>query len=119
RKKRDMRLREAIHFLHNDPESAVTSKLSLHDDLPIYEGPALGLQQGYAGGQRAGVRRHRHRGAVRAGVRRHAGHPDGEGEEHGRSEEHTSELQSRFDIVCRLLLEEKKEINNYTAKQLI
>src|SRR5207249_11150508 len=25
-----------------------------------------------------------------------------------RSEEHTSELQSRFDIVCRLLLEKKK-----------
>src|SRR5699024_11832967 len=28
----------------------------------------------------------------------------------GRSEEHTSELQSRFDIVCRLLLEKKKKI---------
>src|SRR5699024_5638269 len=27
---------------------------------------------------------------------------------YGRSEEHTSELQSRFDIVCRLLLEKKK-----------
>src|SRR5438067_7565056 len=29
-------------------------------------------------------------------------------EEHARSEEHTSELQSRFDLVCRLLLEKKK-----------
>src|SRR5437868_11057970 len=29
-----------------------------------------------------------------------------------RSEEHTSELQSRFDIVCRLLLE-KKKISSY------
>src|SRR5699024_11667181 len=28
-----------------------------------------------------------------------------------RSEEHTSELQSRFDLVCRLLLEKKK--HNY------
>src|SRR5207249_12166169 len=28
---------------------------------------------------------------------------------HSRSEEHTSELQSRFDIVCRLLLEKKKK----------
>src|SRR2546421_11988896 len=28
-----------------------------------------------------------------------------------RSEEHTSELQSRSDLVCRLLLEKKKEIN--------
>src|SRR5438067_3935808 len=27
---------------------------------------------------------------------------------HFRSEEHTSELQSRFDLVCRLLLEKKK-----------
>src|SRR5699024_12350605 len=26
----------------------------------------------------------------------------------GRSEEHTSELQSRFDLVCRLLLEKKR-----------
>src|SRR5438067_3285556 len=27
-----------------------------------------------------------------------------------RSEEHTSELQSRFDLVCRLLLEKKKKM---------
>src|SRR5437868_7679649 len=27
-----------------------------------------------------------------------------------RSEEHTSELQSRFDLVCRLLLEKKKDV---------
>src|SRR5437868_10671978 len=30
-----------------------------------------------------------------------------------RSEEHTSELQSRFDLVCRLLLEKKKKIQIY------
>src|SRR5438105_8922209 len=29
----------------------------------------------------------------------------------GRSEEHTSELQSRVDLVCRLLLEKKKKMN--------
>src|SRR5690349_23775623 len=29
----------------------------------------------------------------------------------GRSEEHTSELQSRRDLVCRLLLEKKKKTN--------
>src|SRR5437867_7084068 len=28
-----------------------------------------------------------------------------------RSEEHTSELQSPYDIVCRLLLEKKKKLN--------
>src|SRR5207249_12326932 len=31
------------------------------------------------------------------------------GRENERSEEHTSELQSRFDLVCRLLLEKKKK----------
>src|SRR2546429_1032901 len=34
--------------------------------------------------------------------------PDGPG---GRSEEHTSELQSRLHLVCRLLLEKKKKIS--------
>src|SRR5438067_10047150 len=32
-----------------------------------------------------------------------------------RSEEHTSELQSRFDLVCRLLLEKKKK--NYITSE--
>src|SRR5207249_11041283 len=32
-----------------------------------------------------------------------------EGSAASRSEEHTSELQSRFDLVCRLLLEKKKQ----------
>src|SRR5690349_23943072 len=32
-----------------------------------------------------------------------------DGKERGRSEEHTSELQSRRDLVCRLLLEKKKK----------
>src|SRR5699024_11381221 len=40
-------------------------------------------------------RRRRSRSSRRAGCRR--------------SEEHTSELQSRFDLVCRLLLEKKKK----------
>src|SRR5438309_4945564 len=31
---------------------------------------------------------------------------------HGRSEEHTSELQSQFHLVCRLLLEKKKHIDH-------
>src|SRR5207249_12188602 len=44
-------------------------------------------------------RRSKGRGAPRP-ARRH---------ECGRSEEHTSELQSRFDLVCRLLLEKKKK----------
>src|SRR5699024_12740731 len=43
----------------------------------------------------------------------------GLGEEHLgdvlRSEEHTSELQSRFDLVCRLLLEKKKQKNKLSS----
>src|SRR5699024_11852552 len=33
-----------------------------------------------------------------------------------RSEEHTSELQSRFDLVCRLLLEKKNATGNHVRK---
>src|SRR2546427_4953887 len=38
----------------------------------------------------------------------------------GRSEEHTSELQSQSNLVCRLLLEKKKKLrrrHNWTARQ--
>src|SRR5689334_23530369 len=34
----------------------------------------------------------------------------------GRSEEHTSELQSQFHLVCRLLLEKKKKTNQENQK---
>src|SRR5438874_4883174 len=36
-----------------------------------------------------------------------------------RSEEHTSELQSRRDLVCRLLLEKKKKKTQKTRRHLI
>src|SRR5699024_11326762 len=36
-----------------------------------------------------------------------------------RSEEHTSELQSRFDLVCRLLLEKKKNSALHSRKHKI
>src|SRR6266704_6218708 len=36
-----------------------------------------------------------------------------------RSEEHTSELQSRFDLVCRLLLEKKKKLKRTLCVQEI
>src|SRR5699024_11395599 len=44
-------------------------------------------------------------------VRGHVVDPAVQGRTHGgldRSEEHTSELQSRFELVCRLLLEKRK-----------
>src|SRR2546430_8950926 len=37
---------------------------------------------------------------------------------YGRSEEHTSELQSQSNLVCRLLLE-KKKINYYTVSHVV
>src|SRR5437660_5276148 len=40
-----------------------------------------------------------------------------EGEGAGRSEEHTSELQSRGHLVCRLLLEKKKKAHRSTPHQ--
>src|SRR5207249_5044481 len=48
---------------------------------------------------------------------RNAGGHDLEPEPAGdlRSEEHTSELQSRFDLVCRLLLEKKKSVANWVT----
>src|SRR2546429_4831863 len=36
----------------------------------------------------------------------------------GRSEEHTSELQSRLHLVCRLLLEKKKKTKSYRTHLL-
>src|SRR2546427_8571272 len=55
----------------------------------------------------------RARGRARGGIREGSGDrdphaPAGHGEG-GRSEEHTSELQSQSNLVCRLLLEKKKK----------
>src|SRR5689334_23921758 len=36
-----------------------------------------------------------------------------------RSEEHTSELQSQFHLVCRLLLEKKKKLNTVCSLHVI
>src|SRR5260221_6706323 len=54
----------------------------------------------------------------RAGAGRRLQPPDGHAD--GRSEEHTSELQSHSDLVCRLLLEKKKKkrADRQTKKQI-
>src|SRR2546421_7236718 len=36
--------------------------------------------------------------------------------QHQRSEEHTSELQSRSDLVCRLLLEKKNKLGQHSIR---
>src|SRR5699024_11342441 len=56
------------------------------------------------------------RGRDAAGAdRRPARHQRPRGRER-RSEEHTSELQSRFDLVCRLLLEKKKKLDRESTR---
>src|SRR5207249_10084119 len=73
--------------------------LSLHDALPISDQRAAA--PGCAGGA--------HRGRQpRARLSRACPGAPGVVDLDERSEEHTSELQSRFDLVCRLLLEKKK-----------
>src|SRR5215469_18915228 len=80
-----------ILFFFNDTATTEIYTLSLHDALPIYAQAGAGLR-------REAVHRPRRRLVVpRRGLWR-------------RSEEHTSELQSRRDLVCRLLLEKKKQI---------
>src|SRR3712207_7163097 len=54
------------------------------------------------------------RPAARAGPQDPGDHADGG----GRSEEHTSELQSRQYLVCRLLLEKKKKINRINLNSI-
>src|SRR5262249_62054814 len=91
-------------FFSRAPAPPELYPLSLHDALPIYEG--------------RGAARPRRLGAVAGVVARRAVHRFGEPQsgaaaverahEPPRSEEHTSELQSLTNLVCRLLLEKKK-----------
>src|SRR3712207_8464257 len=96
-----------VYVFFNDTATAEIYTLSLHDALPIFadvgalrvpgEGVALGRRQRaprLVPGEDVGVVLAEH-------LRR-----DGL----VRSEEHTSELQSRQYLVCRLLLEKKKHI---------
>src|SRR5690242_20908453 len=71
-------------FFFNDTATTEIYTLSLHDALPIFN-----LEFGYEGTVPLDTTR-----LKRIGVR---------------SEEHTSELQSHVNLVCRLLLEKKKK----------
>src|SRR2546430_3357181 len=81
-------------------------------------GPAVGASRGGGSGPRPGGR------AIAAHARRqpagarHLPRADRDqyhrlaGEHAARSEEHTSELQSQSNLVCRLLLEKKKKMSS-------
>src|SRR2546422_11501269 len=88
-------------FFFNDTATTEIYTLSLHDALPIF-GPSVDFPITPKEHGTAFLFEHRHlwlrsrRQVAIARVR------------HERSEEHTSELQSRLHLVCRLLLEKKK-----------
>src|SRR5690606_41911846 len=104
-------------FFFPAPATTEIYTLSLHDALPIYleqQGAGTGLPQ-------LQVERLQWLGLYRLlpGRRRRFGNrgwlsllAGGIGTGSCRSEEHTSELQSRENLVCRLLLEKKKKKAN-------
>src|SRR3712207_8772814 len=81
-----------VYFFFNDTATTEIYTLSLHDALPIF---ALQPREEVVRIQNCSLRHLPQRRAVCANERI-------------RSEEHTSELQSRQYLVCRLLLEKKK-----------
>src|SRR3712207_8757489 len=96
-----------MFFFLKDTAPTEIYPLSLHDALPIYP-PAdleVGEPRGLTG-EALGERRRTAHGLAEQDPR----HGQGLLHERGRSEEHTSELQSRQYLVCRLLLEKKKTI---------
>src|SRR5438067_11529608 len=90
-------------FFFKDPATTEIYTLSLHDALPISQCiDVSGIQNPL---------HHAPRQTAAVGLPCFAclGLATGRVCRGARSEEHTSELQSRFDLVCRLLLEKKKK----------
>src|SRR5688572_32723741 len=82
--------------------------LSLHDALPISGNGTSGWPRWSGRSPRRAGRRRSPTRLSDFGV--HMEHQDRTVDD-PRSEEHTSELQSQSNLVCRLLLEKKKKIN--------
>src|SRR5438132_13966479 len=87
---------------YNDTPISDIYTLSLHDALPIYLGQEIGNFDGNRSAADASQESRTWRLHNDVGARFYflGWH---------RSEEHTSELQSHSDLVCRLLLEKKKQ----------
>src|SRR2546422_6728488 len=86
----------SLFFFFNDTATTEIYTLSLHDALPIYQTSGL---QGYW---------QKDLELQEEKYRKESEKAQAEGQVRLRSEEHTSELQSRLHLVCRLLLEKKK-----------
>src|SRR5206468_12615733 len=100
-------------FFFTDPSTTHIYTLSLHDALPIWPRDFLKLGETYLDGGLWNGRRLVSADWVKDSLSPHAHISP---ETTGRSEEHTSELQSRSDLVCRLLLEKKKEKKTPTIR---
>src|SRR3712207_9167869 len=100
-------LTECCYFFFNDTATTEIYTLSLHDALPICRPLARAPGPVHVDGEGLEVAQ-----VVGDAVGEDAAGPlvelAGEGELRRRSEEHTSELQLRQYLVCRLLLEKKK-----------
>src|SRR3712207_8310789 len=104
-----------IGFVFNDTATTEIYALSLHDALPISRRRA-----GWGGGCRsAPVPAQRRTGPGPLGHRTRSGARVRTGTAGAvvRSEEHTSELQSRQYLVCRLLLEKKQKLERVGRKR--
>src|SRR3712207_8759979 len=106
-------------FFFNDTATTEIYTLSLHDALPIFERVLLDRDAAgddvVGGGERAGGLQ-RDLVLARAALVVAGGDLDVELLE-TRSEEHTSELQSRQYLVCRLLLEKKNTVTRHTPER--
>src|SRR5699024_12782335 len=89
-----------VFFFFTASSTTELYTLSLHDALPICLPGEIG--------ELFDVRVLHDQGLRSADHVADPEHLDVLGQRRRRSEEHTSELQSRFDLVCRLLLEKKK-----------
>src|SRR5207249_12076019 len=97
-----------VYLSFHDPAPTPSSTLSLHDALPICSTrpgtPARPSTPSSSSRRKDGPLSRRRRATNRAPRATRSSSPAWR---RARSEEHTSELQSRFDLVCRLLLEKK------------
>src|SRR5437016_9817160 len=98
-----------MSFFFTDTAPTEIYTLSLHDALPISLEHVVEISIAAEVELAGPVEPH---AAVHEELREHA--VDDRRPHLGRSEEHTSELQSLTNLVCRLLLEKKKKKRNMT-----
>src|SRR5207237_4700228 len=106
--------RSSIYFLHPAAPTHIYT-LSLHDALPISTAARQTEALSRRASERLAALQHEaetlatQEQTLLVGLRKLEVEREIKQEELARSEEHTSELQSHLNLVCRLLLEKKKK----------